>query len=226
MVKLYLDTASPTEAEAKLVQGFTTNPTLMRKAGVTSYMEWAKDLCARFPHHSISFEVVADDFDEMASQARRISKWGQNVYVKIPVVNTEGTFSGKLIKALGKEGIKVNVTAVMTRKQITQIVAMLSQHTTPAIISVFAGRIADTGIDPSTIVGHAVKVTRQYRHVDVLWASTRQAFDVHFCAGADIITVSPEILNRLHLNGKDLDDYSRKTVVQFFNDAESAGYTL
>ena len=225
MVKLFLDSAD-LEMMGKYhnhVQGFTTNPSLMRKAKEPYYMEWAAQIVGlELP---VSFEVISDDFDEMEEQARKLSKLGNNVFVKIPVTNTKGDSSGHLIKRLGKMGIKVNVTAVMTKKQVNVVLRVLDK-TTPAIISVFAGRIADTGVDPAPLVSYAVQVTRQHRNIDVLWASTRQVLDVYFPAGADIITVSPEILDKLKLYGKDLTDYSRETVKQFYDDAKAAGYTL
>lgn len=227
MVKLFLDSANTDEMEKweNKVQGFTTNPSLARKAKVKDYSSWAQTICLRFPKHSISFEVIADDFDEMEEQARKISRMNDNIHVKIPVTNTKGESSGHLIKRLTKAGIKVNVTAVFTRKQIDAVVRVLDK-TTPSIISIFAGRIADTGKDPSEVVSYAARETYPYDNIEVLWASTRQVFDVYFPAGADIITVSADILKRMELEDKDLTDYSRETVKQFYDDAKAAGYTI
>lgn len=228
MVKLFLDTASISEMDEMKneVQGFTTNPSLMRKAGVTDYLGHGKAICDRFRNHSVSLEVIADDFDEMEYQANKLNNCGSNVFVKIPVTNTKGDSSGRLIKKLASEGIKVNVTAVFTKKQINAVVKVLIDSSAPAIISVFAGRIADTGVDPVRIIGYANEISRPHRHIDILWASTRQVFDVHFSAGADIITVSRDILKRMALKEKDLDDYSRETVKQFYDDAKEAGYSI
>jgi len=227
MVKIFLDSADIKEmelAEAD-VRGFTTNPTLMRKADVPDYAYWAKEVCKRFPTYPVSFEVISDDFDEMETQAKTLSSFGENVYVKVPVTNTRAESCGRLIKRLHNEGIKVNVTAVFTKKQVRTMVNML-QGETPSIISIFAGRIADTGIDPTILVAYANEISRPFRGIEILWASTRQVLDVHFPAGADIITVSKDILAKMSFKGKDLDDYSRETVKQFYDDARKAGYTL
>ena len=227
MVKLFLDSASRIEMALlkERVQGFTTNPSLMRKAGVDHYLTWAEYVIRTYPNHYISFEVISDDFNEMGEQAEKLSRLGGNVYVKIPVVNTKSESSGHLIKRLTKAGIKVNVTAVFTKAQIDAVIRVLDKNT-PSIISIFAGRIADTGIDPSYTVSYASEQTHPYRNIEVLWASTRQVFDVHFPAGADIITVSADILKRMELEGKNLKEYSRETVQQFYDDAKAAGYTL
>ena len=226
MVKIYLDTANISEMANSKVDGFTTNHSLMRAAGVTDYLPWAKEICSTYPTHEVSFEVIADDFAEMERQARVLAALGENVYVKIPVTNTKGESSCDLIKKLSVDGVKLNVTALFTRTQIRRVINAIKWKT-PAIISVFAGRIGDTGVDPRINVRYAVKNAHK-SGLRVLWASTRQALDVKFAeeAGADIITVGPEIYRRLKSYGKDLDQFSLETVCQFRDDAMDAGYVL
>ena len=234
-IKLYADGADLDDMRRMSanprISGFTTNPTLMRKAGVREYLPWALEVCAAFPAYPISFEVIADDFAEMERQARILSDLGPNVYVKIPVTDTKGTFSGPLIKRLSKDGIKVNVTAVMTWEQIQPLVQLLDHA--PAIISVFAGRMADTG--DSTVehtMRHAVDALKSHHHhrtnIEILWASPRQVLDVYIAerAGVHIITITKDILAKLPLLGKDLEEYSRETVQLFYDDAKAAGYSL
>ena len=228
-MKLFLDSASKDDiSECQgMVLGVTTNPTLMRRAMVENYESWARDLCANFPSLPISFEVITDDHSEMVRQAELIAAWGDNVFVKIPVVNSQGDFSGRVIRKLSKASVKLNVTAITTRDQVKQVVKCLNKKES-AIISIFAGRIADTGVDPIPTVRFAVKITRPFRGFDVLWASPRQVLDIARAekAGADIITVSRDILKKLELKGKDLTEYSRETSAQFYSDAQLAGYSL
>lgn len=229
MVKLFLDSASQDEmAECgKFVQGFTTNPTLMRRAGVQDYPGWGRETAALVGDKPISFEVVTDDHQEMVRQGLLIHEWGQNVFVKIPITNSEGKSSAAVIRRLSKAGVKVNVTAITTIRQVKDAIKALDKSS-KAIISVFAGRIADTGVNPRGTMRFAVKHTRPYRGFDVLWASPRQVLDIDHAAayGVDIITVSREILAKLALKGRDLTDYSRETVEQFYRDATLSGYAL
>jgi transaldolase len=231
MIKIFADGADKTTIlklyENSAIAGFTTNPTLMRAAGIKDYEAFAKDVLAAVPDRPISFEVIADDFDEMSRQAFKIADWGSNVYVKIPVTNTRGSESFDLIRNLSHEGIKVNVTAVMTQRQITKACLALSGGA-PAYISVFAGRIADTGRDPIPDMTLAVKMLEFYPNIELIWASPREVLNVYQAEsiGCDIITVTPDILKKLPLVGKSLWDYSLETVQMFFNDAKASGFTL
>ena len=229
VMKVFLDSADREDMGeyASVVQGFTTNPSLMRKAGVEDYAAWANEICVAFPNHPVSFEVVTDDLSEMVRQAEFLRLLGPNVFVKIPVMNTQGEFTGRVIKRLSKSGVNVNVTAIMSRDQVRAVIKALDKRAR-AILSVFAGRIADTGSDPSPTVRCAVKHTRPFRGFDVLWASPRQVLDIYWAerAGADIITVSKDILAKRALHGKDLHDFSRETVEMFYRDATMSGYTL
>ena len=227
MIKIFGDCANlkqMSEMSFK-VSGWTTNPSLMRKAGVNHYDLFSKRLIAAFPTTPVSLEVFADDFDEMEAQARKISAWGTNVYVKIPVTNTKGQTAGPLISRLCGDGVKVNVTAVFSTAQVDEVVSCLRDA--PAIVSVFAGRIADTGRNPNPIILHALRVRKQPQH-EVLWASTRQVMDVYIAdaIGCDIITVTPDLIDKLPLEGKPLAEYSLETVKMFFDDAKAAGYQL
>ena len=228
-MKIYLDSASRDEIGdfSGRVDGITTNPTLMRKAGVDDYAGWATELCAAFPNLPISFEVVTDDQNEMIRQAKRISEWGDNVYVKIPVMTTSGDFTGRVIRKLSKDGVKVNVTAILTRDQVRSVIKALDKSS-KAILSIFSGRIADTMVDPQPTVRFAVKHTRMYRGFDVLWASTRQVLDIWRAEnyGCDIITVTRPLLDKIALKDRNLTDYSRETVEMFYKDATLSGYTL
>jgi transaldolase len=209
------------------IKGFTTNPTLMRKAGVLDYKAFALEVLRSVPDRPISFEVFADEFDEMGRQARAIASWGANVYVKIPVTNTRGEFSGALIRQLSEAGVKVNVTAVFTLDQVKRVVAHLASQT-PAIISIFAGRIADTGIDPAPIMGEALKIMQAEPRAELLWASPREVLNIVQAdqAGCHIITATTDILSKLSLLGKDHEQYSLETVEMFHRDARAAGYTI
>lgn len=209
------------------IKGFTTNPTLMRKAGISDYRSFAKDIIQSIPDRPISFEVFTDDFDEMAVQAREISKWGNNVYVKIPVMNTRGEPSTQLIRSLAKDGVKQNVTALMTGKQVSEVSDALASGP-PSCISVFAGRIADTGRDPVPIMAAAVKEMSVHPHLELIWASPRELLNIFQAdaIGCHIITVTNDILKKLRLLGKDLHEYSLETVKMFHGDANEAGYKL
>jgi transaldolase len=230
-VKLFADGADlagmKEMAANPLIRGFTTNPTLMRKAGVVDYKTFAHDVLEAIPDRPVSFEVFADDFGQMETQALEIASWGRNVNVKIPVTNTKREFSGPLIERLSKAGVKVNVTAVMTLEQVESITAKL-HPTTPAIISVFAGRIADTGRDPMPIMAQAVQIIKARPEVQLIWASPRELLNVFQAdaIGCHIITATNDILKKLSLIGKDLGVYSLETVEMFYRDARAAGYTI
>jgi transaldolase len=214
-------------ARNPLIAGFTTNPTLMRKAGVADYKSFALEVLELITDRPVSFEVFADDFGEMEQQALEIASWGDNVNVKIPVTNTKGVFAGELIERLSRSGVHINVTAVMTLDQVTEITGRLCADT-PAIISVFAGRIADTGRDPVPIMAQAVQVMKVKPMAELIWASPRELLNVFQAAaiGCHIITATADILKKLTLVGKDLKQYSRETVEMFYKDAQAAGYSI
>jgi transaldolase len=209
------------------IQGFTTNPTLMRKAGIADYKAFALDVLKVVPDRPVSFEVFADDFAEMEAQAHEIASWGRNVNVKIPVTNTRREFSGALVERLSRAGVIVNVTAVMTPEQVERITERLDART-PAIISVFAGRIADTGRDPVPIMAKAVKIMKSKPRAELIWASPRELLNVFQAdaVGCHIITATNDILKKLSLVDKDLEKYSLETVEMFYKDAKAAGYTI
>lgn len=209
------------------ISGFTTNPTLMRKAGINDYKKFAVDILQHIPDRPISFEVFSDDFEEMQQQALEIAKWGENVYVKIPVTNSIGKSSLELIRELAKEGVKQNITALMTLKQVREVTQALA-HGPAACISVFAGRIADTGVDPLPLMDEAVKIMAPFSQLELIWASPRELLNI-FQADAihcHIITVTNDILKKLELVGKDLDVFSLETVKMFRDDAVKAGFKL
>jgi transaldolase len=213
--------------EKPYIAGFTTNPTLMRKAGVGDYESFAREILACIKDRPISFEVFADDFDEMEDQARYIASWADNVYVKIPVSNTRGEQSTELVHKLCQAGVKVNVTALLALPQVSEVVEAL-RGGAPAYISVFAGRIADTGVDPVPLMAAAVQLIRTSPNAELIWASPRELLNVMQAAavGCHIITATPDILNKLSLVGKDLYDYSLDTVKMFYEDARKARYSL
>jgi transaldolase len=230
-VKIYADGADLEGmialAERDDIAGFTTNPTLMRKSGVTDYEAFARKVLDAITDRPISFEVFADDPEGMIRQARLISSWGPNVMVKIPVTDTKGTSMAPVIEQLTRDGVRLNVTALMTVAQVTTVTAALA-GTSGAIVSVFAGRIADTGRDPIPVMASALEVTSGSSNVSLLWASPREILNVRQAddIGVDIITVTTDVLTKLALFGKPLDEYSLDTVRMFFNDAQAAGYTL
>ncbi|HXK07847.1 MAG TPA: transaldolase [Verrucomicrobiae bacterium] len=209
------------------IKGFTTNPTLMRKAGINDYEWFARDILQAIPDRPISFEVFADDCAEMSRQARRIASWGSNVYVKIPVTNTKAESSAGLVRQLAQEGIKLNVTAMMPLDQVRDIGAALADGPA-ACISVFAGRIADTGVDPVPLMAAALEMIRSYPNIELIWASPRELLNIFQAdaIGCHIITVTNDILKKLPLVGKDLHEYSLDTVKMFHQDAVSSGFTL
>jgi transaldolase len=230
-VKIFADGADRTGMlhlyRNPLIKGFTTNPTLMHAAGITNYEAFARDILQAIPDRPISLEVFSDDFAEMELQARRITSWGENIYVKIPVTNTKGESSIPLIRKLAKVGVKQNVTALMTLKQVHDVAAALGLGPA-ACVSVFAGRVADTGRDPVPIMAAAVELLRMYPHIELIWASPRELLNVFHAdqIGCHIITVTHDLLKKLSLIGKDLDEYSLDTVKMFRNDAVKAGFRL
>ncbi len=210
-----------------LIKGFTTNPTLMRKAGITDYEAFSRDLLESIPDRPISLEVFADEFVEMGLQARKIATWAENIYVKIPITNTKRVSSLKLARELASDGIKLNVTALMTADQVCEAAAALAGGP-PAYISVFAGRVADTGRDPVPIMAECVRLLRDYPNIELIWASPRELLNVFQAdaIGCHVITATHDILAKLSLVGKDLLQYSLETVQMFYNDAAKAGYSL
>ncbi len=209
------------------IRGFTTNPTLMNKAGVRDYKAFAKDVLAAIPDRPVSFEVFSDDLREMERQAREIATWGSQVYVKIPITNTKREPAGELIHRLSHDGIKVNVTAMMTLAQVKDTVARV-RGGAPSCISVFAGRIADTGRDPVPLMTDAVEMLKAEPKAELIWASPRELLNIFQAdaIGCHIITVTQDILARLSNVGKDLDEFSLDTVKMFHRDAEKAGFAL
>lgn len=216
-----------TLSEVPFIRGFTTNPTLMRKSGVKDYAHFAKEVLALIGKRPVSFEVFADEFDEMEMQALKIASWGPNVNVKIPVTNTRGESSEQLVERLARAGIQVNVTALMTIEQVRRIAACL-KRASPSFISVFAGRVADTGRDPVPMMAEAVRVLEDYPNIKLIWASPRELLNIFQAdaIGCHVITVTSDVLKKLPLVGKSLDDYSLETVQMFYRDARSAGYQL
>jgi transaldolase len=214
-------------AEDQRISGFTTNPTLMWKAGLTDYAEFAQRLLERITRHPISFEVFADGPDEMRRQARLISAWGDNVYVKVPVTTSSGESMVPLVNELSESGVKVNVTALFTTAQVELVTAAVRDGA-PSYLSVFAGRIADAGIDPVPIMARAVDIMVEAPHAELIWASPREVLNVVQAdsVGCHIITVTNDLLAKLELLGKDLEQYSLETVQMFRRDAVAAGFTL
>jgi transaldolase len=209
------------------VKGFTTNPTLMKQAGVKDYEAFCREIVAAIPDRPLSFEVFSDDLEDMARQAAKIKTWGANVYVKIPVMNTERRSCVPLVKRLSAEGVKLNVTALMTLRQVAEVGAALDGGA-PAYVSVFAGRIADTGLDPVPLMAAAVELLRPTPNAELLWASPRELLNIFQAdaIGCHVITVSHDVLKKLSLVGKDLDGYSLETVQMFRKDALAAGFQL
>jgi transaldolase len=209
------------------IKGFTTNPTLMRQAGVSDYEWFARDILQRVPDRPFSLEVFADDPAEMERQAVKLTSWGEHVYVKIPVTNTGGDFMGDVLRRLAGDGVKVNVTALMTVGQVEQVVETLADGP-PAYISVFAGRIADTGRDPIPIMRDALRILADHPSIELIWASPREILNIVQAdeIACDIITVTHDLLKKLPTLGKDLDEFSLDTVKMFHRDAQVAAYEL
>jgi transaldolase len=230
-VKLFADGAEKAgmlEMYAKpYIKGFTTNPTLMHKAGLTDYRGFAKSIVEAIPDRPISFEVFSDDFEEMERQAREIATWGENVYVKIPVTNTRREPSYELVRRLSDSGVKLNITAILTLEQVKQVADAVKDGA-PSCVSVFAGRIADTGRDPVPLMAEAVELLRAAPSAELIWASPRELLNIFQAdeIGCHIITVTNDILKKLALVDKDLGDYSLDTVKMFYDDGRKAGFTL
>ena len=230
-LKLFADGADKEQMLAMYarpsIQGLTTNPTLMKKAGVTDYRAFCQEILATVRDKPLSIEVFADDFSGMKRQALEIASWGSNVYVKIPVTNTQRDSTANLVRELSGAGIRLNVTAVMTLAQVHEIVGALKPDV-PSFISIFAGRIADTGRDPVPLMQEALEIMRERPACELIWASPRELLNI-FQAGAigcHAITATNDILQKLNLLGRDLDDYSLETVRMFHQDAVTAGYSL
>lgn len=230
-IKLFMDGAE-IAAMKKLyaegvAKGFTTNPTLMRKAGITDYAAFAKEAIKAIPDMPISFEVFSDDLASMEREARIIKSWGGDTYVKIPVTNTKGESTAPLIKKLAADGVALNVTAILTVDQVKTVAAALSPKVR-SIVSVFAGRIADTGVDPVPLMTECVSILKLNAKAELLWASPRELLNVFQAeeCGCHIITATPDVLAKLALVGKDLTGYSLETVKMFYTDAQAAGFKL
>ena len=230
-VKIFADGADR-EGIAELyanpwVRGFTTNPTLMRQAGIEDYETFAREVLEVVPDRPISFEVFSDEAGEMEDQARTISSWGENVFVKIPVTDTQGRPSAELARRLAASGVKLNVTALMTAEQVALVAEWLADGP-PSFVSLFAGRVADTGRDPVPIMSAALDVLRPYPHLELIWASPREVLNIiqADAIGCHVITVTHDLLRKLSSLGRDLDDFSLATVKMFHEDGQAAGYTL
>jgi len=230
-VKIFADGAAITTiaemCRNPLIRGFTTNPTLMRKAGVTDYRAFALEVLGVVGERPVSFEVFSDEFAEMEAQAREIASWGRSVYVKVPVTNTRGEFSGPLIERLSGAGVRLNVTALTTADQVARVEPHLAPET-PSIVSVFAGRVADTGRDPVPTMIDARKLLARKPKAELLWASSREVLNIVQAndAGCHIITVTSDLLAKLALVGRDLVDFSLETVQMFRDDALKAGFSI
>jgi transaldolase len=214
-------------AREGFVKGFTTNPTLMAKAGIKDYQGFAKSVLAEIKTHPISFEVFSDDFEDMERQAKIIGSWGSNVNIKIPITNTRGESSLGLIKRLFDQGLKLNVTAIFTQEQLDSLRKIL-QPKDDVIVSIFAGRIADTGVDPIPLMARAVKDYQPLKNAKILWASPREALNIYQAqdCGCHIITATNDIIAKLKVQGKDLAEFSLETVKMFYDDAKKAQFSL
>ena len=230
-IKIFGDGADKTSildlAAKPFIKGFTTNPTLMKKAGVVDYVAFAKDIISSIKDKPISFEVFADEFNEMERQARIIASWADNVYVKIPITNTKGESSFDVVRRLSAENIKINVTAILATDQVKHIVGAFAAGV-PGVISVFAGRIADTGRDPIPLMKEAKNILSSNNKLELLWASPRELLNIFHAeeVGCEIITVTPDVLKKLSNIGYDLTNFSLDTVKMFYEDGKQAGYQL
>jgi transaldolase len=209
------------------IQGFTTNPTLMRQVGISDYKSFALEVLTHIKDRPVSFEVFADDIDGMEKQAHEIASWAPNVNVKIPVTNTKGESTAELVGRLSNAGVICNVTAIFSLNQLKKILEVLNPDT-PAILSIFAGRIADTGFDPVPLMQEAVELAKSKPKAEILWASPRELLNIFQAdqIGCHIITVTPDVLKKLSGVGKDLEAFSLETVLMFYNDAQAAGYNI
>lgn len=230
-VKIFADGADRAgilaQSRNPLIRGFTTNPTLMHKAGIKDYEGFARSILEEVPDRPFSFEVFSDDFEEMYQQARKIGSWGEHVYVKIPVTNTKGESAIPLLRRLAEAGVKVNVTALFTLGQVEAVSAALAD-TVPSCISVFAGRVADAGIDPLPLMRRSVEILSAYCQQELIWASPREVYNIVQAndIGCHIITVTHDLIAKLGSLGKDLEVFSLETVRMFRNDAVAAGFKV
>lgn len=230
-IKIFADGADLKDfkklSKNKLVSGFTTNPSLMRKSGITNYLSFAKKVLKIIKIKPVSFEIFADDIEEIEKQALKISKLGKNVFVKIPIINTKKKTNAKLIAKLNGQGIKVNVTAIFTLEQTKSLFKLLNKKT-EIILSVFAGRIADTGINAKLEMKKHIKTCKSKKNVKILWASVREVYNLVEAEkiGCHIITVPPSILSKTKNFNKNLENYSQETVQMFFDDAKKSGYSI
>lgn len=229
-VKIFADGADTAEMlemySQRFIRGLTTNPTLMRRAGISSYRAFAREILARIRDKPVSFEVVGDEFADMERQALEISSWADNVYVKIPVTNTRGEPSYALVRRLASRGVKLNVTAIMTLVQVRDVASVLSPEVA-SFVSVLAGRIADTGVDPVPLMAAAVQMLKTCPKAELIWASPREVLNIvqADCIGCHIVTATQDILKKLPLLGYNLDEYSLDTVRMFYRDAVAAGFS-
>ena len=230
-IRIFADGADLAEmvtlAQRYFISGFTTNPTLLRKAGVLDYEVFARSVLEKITTLPISFEVFSDDLDEMIIQGQKIAAWGENVYVKIPITNTKGTSTSRVVSSLVNQGIKVNVTALMTSRQVEQISESLDPDI-PSYISVFAGRVADTGVDPIPLMKQSINILKPNNSAELIWASPRELLNIFQAndIGCHIITATGDILNKLELVHRDLENYSLETVKMFYEDAKKSGLTI
>ncbi|MBM4158359.1 MAG: transaldolase [Ignavibacteria bacterium] len=230
-IKIFADGANEEEIiqlyKGGLVKGFTTNPTLMKKDGVKDYEKFARSLLEKITDLPISFEVFSDDFETMEKQAKKIQSWGKNVFVKIPITNTQKESSVSLINKLSNEGLNLNITAILTTQQVSEVIQNIYESSN-TIISVFAGRIADTGRDPIPYMKKAKELISGLRNVNLLWASSRELLNIFQAeeCGCDIITVTNDILKKIHLINKDLEELSLDTVKMFYNDGKAVGFKI
>ena len=230
-IKIFADGANLEEmvtlAQKYFISGLTTNPTLLRKAGVLDYEIFARSVLEKITTLPISFEVFSDDLDEMIIQGQKIAAWGENVYVKIPITNTKGTSTSRVVSSLVNQGIKVNVTALMTSRQVEQIAESLDPDI-PSYISVFAGRVADTGVDPIPLMKQSINILKPNNSAELIWASPRELLNIFQAndIGCHIITATGDILNKLELVHRDLENYSLETVKMFYEDAKKSGLTI
>ena len=231
MTKLYCDTSNLSDIKFCIkkynIDGVTTNPSIMRKEGVKNYKQHCKKILNIIGNRPLSVEVFADKENDIKKQAIKISSWGKNVFVKIPVINTKGIFLKNIIKELNLNNVKINITAVFTLKQILKIKKQINKKT-PVIISIFCGRIADAGVSPLDFIQYASTIRKNKKNIKILWASTREIYNIIEAqkANSDIITVPTSILKKINLIGKNLDEYSVETVKMFYEDAKKAGYKL
>lgn len=230
-IKIFADGADPQkifELDKKdYIKGFTTNPSLMRKAGVKDYKSFAIEILNKIKDKPISFEIFADDLNEMQNQAEKIASWGENVYVKIPITNTKKISTCNIVQNLSSKGIKLNITAIFTNDQLRKVLKVINKNT-PAILSVFAGRIADAGYDAQKVLAESVKLSKEYSNCEILWASTREIYNIIEAekCGCHIITVPNEILDKLYNFGKGLEQFSLETVKVFFKDAQDSKFNI